>query len=78
MKTLIIDRVKFLNWYNDDIDFTSLVIESLIIDKVYTIKLEDLLDNVGYIPEEVLVEGQQYELDSYGDVDTSNVTLKFN
>jgi len=78
METLIVDKEKFLNWYNNDVDFTESVIYSLMVNREYKITLDELLDNVGYIPEEVLVDGQQYSLDSFGDVDTYDVSLKFN
>jgi hypothetical protein len=78
MKVLLIDKKKFLDWYNDDVDFTSSVIHDLLIRGECRITLDDLLNNVGYIPEWVLVDGQEYTLDEIGDVDITNVSIKFN
>ena len=78
METLIIDKKKFLDWYHGDVDFTASVINALLVYGEYKFTIDELLDSVGYIPEEVLVDGQQYSLDSFGDVDTSDFLLKFN
>lgn len=78
MKTLIIDKKLFLDWYNDDVDFTASVIHGLMTHGEYKITIYDLLNDVGYIPEWVLVEGQKYELYDNGDVDVRHVSLKFN
>jgi len=78
MKTLIIDKELFLNWYNDDVDFTASVFHSLLTRGEYKITLDDLLNEVVYIPEWVLVSGQEYTLDNIGDVVTTNISLKFN
>lgn len=74
MKTLIIDRVKFLNWYFED---------GINKDELYDLsndvsKLNELLDTTGYIPDWILVGGQEYTLDENGDVDESNVEFIFN
>ena len=78
MKTLIIDRLAFLDWYFQDVDITTDVYTALLDAKKYTLNLEDLLESVGYIPEWILVEGQQFEVDENGDVNTDNVSLEFN
>ena len=78
MKTLIIDRLAFLDWYFTDVDLTTDVYTALLDNKEYTLKLDDLLESVGYIPEWVLVEGQKYELDEAGDVYVNNISIQFN
>lgn len=78
MKTLIIDRLAFLDWYFQDVDITTDVYTALLDAKKYTLNLEDLLESVGYIPEWILVEGQQFEVDENEDVNTDNVSLEFN
>lgn len=73
-KKLIIDRVKFLNWY-----FEGNISHKKFNDLSGSLfKLKKLLDTTGYIPEWILVEGQDYLLDANGDVDESNVKLTFN
>lgn len=78
MKVLLIDKKKFLDWYNDDVDFTASVVYGLMTHGEYKITLDDLLIDLGYLPEWVLVDGQEYTLDEIGDVDLTNVSLKFN
>jgi hypothetical protein len=78
MKTLIIDRLAFLDWYFQDVDITSDVYTGLLDKKEYTLRLEDLLSSVPYIPSWVLVEGQQFEMDENEDVNVNNVSLEFN
>ena len=78
MKTLIIDRLAFLDWYFQDIDLTNDVYIDLLSKKEYTLKLEDLLNSIDYIPTWVLVEGQQFEMDENEDVDVNKVSLEFN
>lgn len=78
MTTLIIDKQKFLEWYNEDVDFTADVMHHLMNYGHYKVSVNDLLNDVGYIPEWVLVEGQKYKLYENGDVDVRFVSLKFN
>jgi hypothetical protein len=78
MKTLIIDRKKFLDWYVDDTDFMSEAYDCLLEFGKYTLTLQEMLDTTGYIPEWVLVEGQEYTLDDNGDVDETDVQFIFN
>lgn len=79
MRKLIIDREKFLNWYIDGSeDFLSESYDALLEYGTYTLTIQDLLDRSGYIPEWVLVDGQDYTLDENGDVDESNVEFIFN
>jgi hypothetical protein len=78
MKTLIIDRLAFLDWYFQDVDITTDVYTALLDGKKYTLNIEDLLESVGYIPEWILVDGQQFEVDENGDVYTNNISIEFN
>lgn len=72
MKKLLIDRKKFINWYVDvDIDFIHQIYEALVEEGEYRITAQQLLDTVDYIPEQVLVEGQEYTLDFSDDVNTN-------
>lgn len=76
MKKLLIDRKKFINWYVDvDTDFINQIYEALIDEGEYRLTAQQLLDSVGYIPEQVLVAGQEYELDDNDDVITSGFDL---
>lgn len=78
-KTLVIAREKFLNWYIDGSeDFMSEAFDCLLEFGTYTLTIEDLLSRAEYIPEHILVEGQEYSLDENDDVDTSNAELIFN
>lgn len=76
MKKLLIDRKKFINWYVDvDTDFIDQIYEALVEEGEYRITAQQLLDTVGYIPEQVLVAGQEYELDGNDDVITIGFDL---
>src|SRR5512137_1185683 len=76
MKKLLIDRKKFINWYVDvDTDFIDQIYEALVDEGEYKLTAQQLLDSVGYIPEQVLVAGQEYTLDSSDDVDTAGFDL---
>ena len=78
MKTLIIDRESFLDWYFADYDITQLVYNTLIEKDQCTFNLIDILNSLDYLPDWVLVEGQEFDLDCNGDVEINNVSLKFN
>lgn len=78
METLIVDKKEFLEWYNNDVDFTTDVMHNLMTYGYYKVTANDLLNDVGYLPEWVLVDGQRYKLYDNGDVDVRNVSLKFN
>lgn len=79
MKTLIIDRAKFLNWYFDeDFDITYSVKDCLLGRDIYMTSIHELLDTTGYIPDWILVDGQEYTLNENGDVDETNVNFIFN
>lgn len=76
MKKLIIDRKKFLNWYIEvDTDFINEIYDSLTEFGEYKLTAQQLLDTAGYIPENVLVEGQDYKLDDNDDVITEGYDL---
>jgi len=76
--TLLIDREKFLDWYlNEKGDFIAMAYSSLFNFREYRITLQDMIESIQYqpIPEKLLVKGQKYTLDKYGDVDTYHVKL---
>jgi hypothetical protein len=71
---LLIDRQAFCNWYFDydickEFFLRHNILESLENDGVFKITLEDILKNVGYLPEEVVAEGQNPILNKNDDVD---------
>jgi hypothetical protein len=73
-KKLLIDKESFCNWYFDhDIckEFFNKhkILESLENDGVFKITLEDILKNVGYLPEDVVAEGQNPILNNHNDID---------
>ena len=79
MKTLLINRLAFLDWYfSDNINFTDNVYISLLQEGKYEIDIQELLESTGYISEHILESGQEYELHENGDVNTENVNLKIN
>jgi len=79
MKTLLINRLAFLDWYfSDNINFTDNVYISLLQEGKYEIDIQELLESTGYISEHILESGQEYELYENGDVNTENVNLKIN
>ncbi len=78
-KKLIIDRELFLDWYlTESEQLMSEVFDALLIKGSYVLSIESLLNRVEYIPEEILVDNQEYKLDAVGDVDTTDVELIFN
>ena len=82
-KTLLINKEIFLDWYFDEDareEFfrTFDVIDALNSDGVFTITAESILDSCGYIPKHVVEDGQDVELDSSGDVNTTEYdSIKF-
>jgi hypothetical protein len=76
-ETLRIDTEKFLNWYLTERDFIDIVYNDLLNFSRYTISLEYMLESIQNqpIPENILVKGQKYTLDKYGDVDTYHIKL---
>ena len=71
---LLIDRQAFCNWYFDyDIckEFFKRhrILESLEINGMFKVTLEEILEDVGYLPEDVVAEGQNPILNDNGEVD---------
>jgi hypothetical protein len=76
--TLIIDREKFLDWYlNERGDFIAFAYSRLLNFREYSITQNNMLESMQDKPiaENLLVKGQKYVLDEYGDVDTYQVNL---
>lgn len=79
MRTLFLNRSKFLNWYfSDGINIQANVFDALLTDGQYSLDISELLDSVGFVPEHILEIGQDYELYENGDVNIENVKLKIN
>ena len=75
-KTLLIDKQSFIDWYFDhDIckEFFDRhdILESLTNDGVFTVTLQHILDSVGYLPADVVAEGEEPMLDDSDEVDMS-------
>jgi len=73
-KILLIDKQAFCNWYFDyDICERFFkrhnILESLQNNGVFKITLENILKNVGYLPEDVVAAGQNPILNNNNDVD---------
>ena len=76
-KTLLIDQDAFVEWYFDhDIckEFFNKhkILESLTDKGAFTVTLQDILDNIGYLPEQVVAEGQEPILDNHDEIDISS------
>lgn len=79
MRTLFLNRERFLNWYfSDGIDITANVFDALLTDGKYELDIQELLESVGFVSEHILEDGQKYELYENGDVNIENVNLKIN
>jgi hypothetical protein len=79
MRTLFLNRERFLNWYfSDGIDITANVVDALLRDGQYNLDIQELLESVGFVSEHILEDGQEYELYENGDVNIENVKLKIN
>ena len=79
MRTLFLNRKKFLNWYfSDGVSFDANVFDSLLTDGQYNLDIQELLESVGFVSEHILEDGQEYELYENGDVNIENVNLKIN
>jgi hypothetical protein len=79
--TLLIDREKFLDWYlNERGDFIAMAYSNLLNFREFSITQNDMLESMQNKPidEKLLVKGQKYVLDEYGDVDTYHVKLILN
>ena len=73
-KTLFIDKEKFCDWYFDDDTCNEFfdrysVLSELIEKGTFEIKLDHILENVGYLPENVIADKQKPILDKYGEID---------
>ena len=73
-KTLLIDKQAFIDWYFDhDIckEFFNRhnILESLTNDGVFTVTLQHILESVGYLPADIVAEGEEPMLDDSDDVD---------
>lgn len=79
-KKLLINRKHFIDWifdYDDRKDFfqTYEVGKALLNDGVFTLSIDDLISNVGYLPVEVAEKGQNLSLDEEGDINTADYEL---
>lgn len=75
-KKLLIDRSAFCSWYfDDDIceDFFNRhgIYHSLENEGVFKITLKEILNDVGYLPANVVADGQEPVLDENDEVDMS-------
>jgi hypothetical protein len=76
MKTLLINKEAFLDWYFDhetkeDFFYHYDVLNELAEKGEFKLKLSSILDEVGYLPDSVVEEGQHIIYDDQGDVDIS-------
>ena len=72
-KTLLIDREKFCDWYFDydtckEFFERYSVFTDLLLDGKFEINLDDILENVGYLPEDVIADNQKPILDKNGEI----------
>ena len=79
-KTLLIDKNAFCDWYFDhDIckEFFERhnILESLENNGVFKVTLENILKDVGYLPEDVVAEGQNPILNDNGEIDMSEYDI---
>lgn len=75
-KTLLIDKQSFIDWYFDhdickEFFHRHNILESLTNDGVFTVTLQHILDSVGYLPADVVAEGEEPMLDDSDEVDMS-------
>lgn len=73
-KKLLIDREAFCIWYFDhdiceDFFYRHNILESLRDDGVFKVTLQEMLDGVGYLPEDVVADGQNPIVDERGEVE---------
>lgn len=74
-KILYIDREEFLDWYFDEDIIKDFVHNQDVISELkekgkFSLDINSLLDNCGYLPENVAVHGQEIVLDKLGEIDT--------
>lgn len=72
-KVLLIDKKKFFNWYFDqdmieDFFYSQGILNSLINKGLFTITADELLEGIGYLPEQVVAEGQNPILDDLDEI----------
>jgi hypothetical protein len=77
---LLIDKQAFCDWYFDhDIckEFFERhnILESLENNGVFKVTLENILKDVGYLPEDVVAEGQNPILNDNGEIDMSEYDI---
>jgi hypothetical protein len=75
-KKLLIDREAFCSWYFDedickDFFYRQGIHDALVSEGVFKITLKEILDGVGYLPADVVAEGQEPILDERDEVDMS-------
>ena len=75
-KILLINRKAFLNWYFDhdmikDFFYTHSILDSLKRKGKFTITADELLYNIGYLPEQVIESGQDPILNDSEEVEMS-------
>ena len=76
MKTLLIDRNKFCDWYFDyeickDFFYDQNILEDLKRYGTFTLDLKNILNGIDIIPDNVVAEGQEPILNEWDEVDTS-------
>lgn len=79
-KILLINRKNFIEWFfdfDDKRDFfnTYDVGKALLNDGAFVLSLDELLSNVGYLPDVVAEKGQNLSLDEEGDINLSDYDL---
>ena len=73
-KKLFIDKEAFCDWYFDE-DICEQFFDAYSIfsclkeDGVFSITLKQILENVGYLPENVIADGETAILDEHGEID---------
>jgi hypothetical protein len=70
---LLIDKQAFIDWYFDhdickEFFYRHDILGQLKEKGNFSVSLQDILDGVGYLPEDVVAEGQDVELDDNGEV----------
>jgi len=75
MKKCMQDREAFIDWYFDQDMIEDFVDNQDVISELkekgkFSLDINALLDNCGYLPENVAVDGQEVVLDKLGEIDT--------
>jgi len=76
MKTLLIKRKEFIEWFFDhdickEFVYNHGVIEDLSTDGIFSVTAESFLHSTGYIPEGLQEDGQEVHLDEHDELDLS-------